>query len=51
VDDTDEDDSERIDLADCAKLLGGPLPLLWCRSNTRQVRIACGFEEQPAVLA
>ena len=31
MDDTDEDHSERIDLADCAKLLGWPLPLLWCR--------------------
>jgi hypothetical protein len=33
VDDADEDGPERLDQAGCAKLLGWPLPLVWCRSK------------------
>ncbi len=43
--DTDEDGPDRIDLADCAKLLGWSLPLLWCLSKVGEFASPAGTKD------
>lgn len=40
--DSDEEGPERLDVTDCAKILGWPRPLLWCRSKLGEFALPAG---------